>query len=54
VLIHDVIDFLILHKEERREALRVLGEIKAAREARISERLARERGRRHPTFFAAA
>jgi hypothetical protein len=32
VLIHDVIDFLILHKEERPEALRLLGEIEAADE----------------------
>ena len=30
VLIHDLIDFLILHKEERPKALRLLGEIKAA------------------------
>jgi hypothetical protein len=29
VLIHDLIDFLLLHKEERRKALRLLGEIKA-------------------------
>jgi hypothetical protein len=29
VLIHDLIDFLVLHREERREALRLLGEIKA-------------------------
>jgi hypothetical protein len=27
---NDLIDFLILHKERRREALRLLGEIKAA------------------------
>jgi hypothetical protein len=30
VLIRDLIDFLILHKEERPNALRLLGEIKAA------------------------
>jgi hypothetical protein len=30
VLIHDLIDFLILHKEERPKALRMLGDIKAA------------------------
>lgn len=30
VLIHDLIDFLMLHKEERPKALRLLGEIKAA------------------------
>ena len=29
VLIHDLIDFLILHKEEPRKALRMLGEIEA-------------------------
>ena len=29
VLIHDLIDFLILHKEDRRKALRLLGEIRA-------------------------
>jgi hypothetical protein len=29
VLVHDLIDFLILHKDERREALQLLGEIKA-------------------------
>jgi len=29
VLVHDLLDFLVLHKEERREALRLLGEIKA-------------------------
>jgi hypothetical protein len=30
VLIHDLIDFLVLHKEQRRKALRLLGEIEAA------------------------
>jgi hypothetical protein len=30
VLIRDLIDFLILHKEERPKALRLLGKIKAA------------------------
>jgi hypothetical protein len=30
VLIHDLIHFLILHKEERPKALRLLGEIKTA------------------------
>jgi hypothetical protein len=30
VLIHDLIDFLVLHKEERPKALRMLGEIEAA------------------------
>jgi hypothetical protein len=30
VLIHDLIDFLILHQEGRPKALRLLGEIKAA------------------------
>ena len=30
VLVHDLIDFLILHKEQRREALRLLGEIESA------------------------
>jgi hypothetical protein len=30
VLVRDLIDFLILHKEERPKALRLLGEIKAA------------------------
>ena len=29
VLIHDLIDFLVFHTEERRKALRLLGEIKA-------------------------
>jgi len=29
VLIHNLIDFLVIHKEERREALRLLGEITA-------------------------
>ena len=29
VLVHDLLDFLVLHKEERREALRLLGEITA-------------------------
>jgi len=29
VLIRDLLDFLVLHKEERREALRLLGEITA-------------------------
>ncbi|HEY2512385.1 MAG TPA: hypothetical protein VGI39_16065 [Polyangiaceae bacterium] len=29
VLVHDLIDFLVLHKAERREALRLLGEIEA-------------------------
>jgi hypothetical protein len=32
VLIHNLIDFLILHKEERPKALRLLGEIEAARQ----------------------
>jgi hypothetical protein len=30
VLIRDLIDFLMIHKEERPKALRLLGEIKAA------------------------
>jgi hypothetical protein len=30
VLIGDLIDFLMLHKEERRKALQLLGEIEAA------------------------
>jgi hypothetical protein len=30
VLIHDLIDFLVIHKEERPKALRLLGEIEAA------------------------
>ncbi len=30
VLVNDLIDFLVLHKEERREALRLLGEIHRA------------------------
>jgi hypothetical protein len=29
VLIHDLIDFLVIHKEERPKALRLLGEIEA-------------------------
>ncbi len=29
VLIHDLIDFVALHKEDRRKALRLLGEIEA-------------------------
>jgi hypothetical protein len=29
VLIGDLIDFLVLHKEERRKALRLIGEIQA-------------------------
>jgi hypothetical protein len=29
VLVHDLIDFLVLHKEEPRKALRLLGEIEA-------------------------
>lgn len=29
VLVHDLLDFLKIHKEERRNALRLLGEIKA-------------------------
>ena len=32
VLVHDLIDFLILHKEQRREALRLLGEIESAKQ----------------------
>jgi len=28
-MVHDLIDFLVLHKAERREALRLLGEIEA-------------------------
>jgi hypothetical protein len=31
VLDYDLIDFLILHEEERRNALRLLGEIKGRR-----------------------
>jgi hypothetical protein len=30
LLVRDLIDFLVLHKEERRKALQVLGEIEAA------------------------
>ena len=33
VLIRDLLDFLVLHKEERREALRLLGEIKATEQS---------------------
>jgi len=32
VLIHDLIDSLVIHKEERRKALRLLGEIEAAQQ----------------------
>ena len=30
LLVRDLIDFLVLHKEERRKALQLLGEIEAA------------------------
>lgn len=30
LLVRDLIDFLVLHKEERRNALQLLGEIEAA------------------------
>ena len=33
VLVHDLLDFLVLHKQERREALRLLGEIKATEQS---------------------
>ena len=36
MLIHNLIDFLVIHKEERREALRLLGHIHRAEE-RVAE-----------------
>jgi hypothetical protein len=51
VLIHDLIDFLVIHEEERPKALRLLGEIEAGGNVREGAGQAGEgRGKYSPVF----